>query len=61
MKYTATLEHDQGEVNISVHARSKKQAISLICISEKCPESAITKMVKWVGKGKVVPVIIKES
>lgn len=56
MKYAATLEHDQGEINITVHAGSKKQAISLICIAEKCPESAIKKMVKWVSKNKVVPV-----
>jgi len=56
MKYTATLFSDQGRVSITVHARSKKQAVSLICISEKCPESAIKKMVKWVSKSEVVPV-----
>lgn len=54
-KYTATLLSDQGKINITVYARSKKQAVSLICISEKCPESAIKKMVKQV-KGEVLPV-----
>lgn len=54
-KYTATLFSDQGKVSITVNARSKKQAVSLICISEKCPESAIKKMVKQV-KGEVLPV-----
>jgi hypothetical protein len=45
--YKATLTHDNGKIKLNVVSLSGKQgAIKQIMVSEKCPESAITKIKK---------------
>ena len=43
-KFKLTLQHDSGVTNIITFARSKQQAIYLVCENEGCPERAIKKV-----------------
>jgi len=40
-KYRAKIQHDNGEMNLTVTTDTKQEAIDLICSVEGCPERAI--------------------
>ena len=44
--YKITLKHDNGKINIITSASNEKQARKQVCDYEKCPESAIIKVIK---------------
>ncbi len=43
--YLVTVKHDYGKVVLKLFARSKEMAMRMACSAEKCPESAILKIV----------------
>ena len=45
-KYKATLNHDNGRFSIVLSAKDKDSAIKQICNAEKCPKSAIFRIIQ---------------
>jgi hypothetical protein len=43
-KYTITLKHDNGKINITTMASDELTAIAKVMLMENCPKSAIIKI-----------------